>query len=277
MKFDRNKVFPYPVLRPYSDDYTNVEFQATVEFILSSDSVEVEITHALSSEDLKLQISAGNAKYLSVVSCRETYFRAVLSSSESAIKSSFASGSLRGEVRVDPYIIATKKIEDFKSQDINPEFGERSFSFDIGEVLAQEETQVFYVDRDLFKPVTSVFELVKNEALSGGEWKVGLDEDHVQIEVSTLMKDSIDNARNVKSNQVVLLNSIYFSAVVQALQRMRDAGADYQSKTWSIVIARQLHNFGWDLTTTEPYILAQRLMKSPLLMLNTYVFNGGDK
>jgi hypothetical protein len=32
MKFDRSKTFPYPVLRPYSDDYVDAEFQALAEF-----------------------------------------------------------------------------------------------------------------------------------------------------------------------------------------------------------------------------------------------------
>ena len=31
MKFDRNKTFPYPVLRPYSDDYVDGDFQALAD------------------------------------------------------------------------------------------------------------------------------------------------------------------------------------------------------------------------------------------------------
>lgn len=276
MKFDRNKTFPYPVLRPYCDDYVDVEFQTTVDFTLEKENVSVEITYTLSSDELLSEIEKGNAKYVSIVSCRETYFREVLSSSDGKIVSAFAPGILRGEVRVDPYIVASKKIIEFKSEDINKEFGKNTFDFLPGDVLAQDETQVFYIERDLFKPISSVFELVKNESLSGGEWLVGFEEDHVQIEVSTQMKDAIDNARNVKANQVILLNSLYFSAVVQALQRLKDGEEDYTAKRWAEIIKRQLHNAGWDLLATESYILAQRLMKQPLKMLETYVFSGGE-
>lgn len=276
MKFDKNKTFPYPVLRPYCDDYVDVEFQTTVEFILDKDTVAVDITYALSSDAVLEEIKKGNAKYVSVVSCRETYFREVLSSHSGKISSSFAAGTLRGEVRVDPYIIVSKKITGFKSEDINKEFGSDAFNFVPGDVLAQDETQVFYIERDLFKPISSVFELVKNETLSGGEWLVSFEDDHVQIEVSTQMKSSIDNARNVKANQVILLNSLYFSAVVQALQRLKDGGEDYELNRWAQIIKRQLHNAGWDLSTTEPYILAQRLMKQPLKLLETYVFGEAE-
>jgi hypothetical protein len=272
MKFDNNKAFPYPVLRPYCDDYVDVEFQTTVEFSVSKENISVDIFYAVSSDELLEVIENGNAEYVTVVSCRDTYFRSVLRSSTSKITSEFDLGSLRGEVRVDPYIVVTKGIAAFKSPDINPEFDQESFSFSPGDVLAQDETQIFYIDRDLFKPVTSVFELVKNDLLSGGEWKVGLEEDHVQIEVSPQMKVSIDGARNSKPNQVILLNSLYFAAVIQALQKLKEGEAAYEDKRWAKVILMQLHNAGWDLAVHDPYILAQRLMKYPLTLLDTYAF-----
>jgi hypothetical protein len=277
MKFDKNKTFPYPVLRPYCDDYVDVEFQATVEFAIEVEKISAEISYALSSEDLKDQIQLGNAQYVSVVSCRDTYLRRVLISSESKISADFDVGSLKGEVRVDTYIVAAKDIPAFKSEDINAEFGQDTFSFTPGDVLAQDETQVFYIDRDLFKPVTSVFQLVASDNLSGGEWKVDFEEDNVQIEVSHRMKESVDNARNSKNNQVILLNSLYFSAVVQALQRLKDGGEDYEEKRWAKVFMGQLVNNGWDLDAHDAYVLAQRLMKYPLMLLDKYVFEGGDK
>jgi hypothetical protein len=271
-----HKAFPYPVLRPYCDDYQDVEFQATVEFTVSTDSIDADISYALSSEELMAEIEKGNAKYVSVVSCRETYLRTVLTSTDGKIAKSFNPGNLRGEVRVDPYIVATKVIAGFISPDINPEFGNGPFTFAPGEVLAQEETQVFYIDRDLFKPVTAVFDLVKNDALSGGEWKVGLDENHVQIEVSPQLKESIDNARNDKTNKVILINSVLFAAVMHALQRLKEGKDAYEGKRWAEVMKGQLHNNGWDLDAHDPYVLAQRLMKYPLAMLDTYVFKEKD-
>lgn len=276
MKFDKNKAFPYPVLRPGSDDYVGVEFQSTVEFAVSPEKIKAIISYAISSDEIVQEIEKGNARYVSVVSCRETYLRRVLESSEKLVSADFEVGSLRGEVRVDPYVVAVKDIPNFLSQDINKEFGQESISYAAGDVLAQDETQVFYIDRDLFKPVTSVFDLVKNDSLSGGEWKVGLDEDHVQIEVSPQMKESIDSARNDKTKKVILINSILFAAVAHALQRLKDAREAYESRRWAEVIERQMHNSGWDLATNEPYVIAQRLMKYPLALLDTYVFKGKD-
>ena len=271
MKFDRSKTFPYPVLRPYSDDYTDAEFQATPEFSITQDAVELTCTFITSSEELAALVSLGRAKYVSVVSCRETYFREVIASRENSITVAVNPDSLRGEVDVDSYIVAVDEIKDFSSPDINSEFGQSTFSFSPGQILAQEETRCIFVDRELFKPLSSVFELVKNDSLNGGEWRVSLDQDHVQISVSTSMKEAIDNSRSSNLSKSVLINSIYFSAVVHAIQRMKD-GDEYGEEKWARVIQRQLHNQHLDLVAADAYILAQKLMKHPLGVLNTYVF-----
>lgn len=276
MKFDRNKTFPYPVLRPYSDDYIDVEFDANVDFTSKDGVVTADISYRVSSSELIEQIKIGNAKFVSIVSCRETYFRDVLTSDAKQIVKNFDVGNLRGEVKVDSYIIAVKKIPSFSSPDINPEFGRNSFAFTPGDVLAQDETAVYYIDRDLFKPVTSVFDLVKNPEYSEGEWRISLDDDHIQIVVSTAMKESIDNARNNTNMKVILLNSIYFTAAVHAIQRLKEFGSDYEEKKWGRVFYRQIHNNGLDLVSTDAYILAQKLMKYPLKVLNAYVLKGAE-
>lgn len=276
MKFDRNKTFPYPVLRPFSDDYINVEFDTNVDFLSGEGVVTADIGYRVSSSELIEQIKLGNAKFVSIVSCRETYFRDVITSAVKQVVKNFDVGNLRGEVKVDSYIVAIKSIPSFSSPDINLEFGRDSFAFTPGDVLAQDETAVFYIDRDLFKPVTSVFDLVKNPEYSDGEWRINLDDDHIQIVVSSAMKESIDSARNNTTMKVILLNSIYFSAAVHAIQRLKEFGSDYEEKKWGRVFYRQIHNNGLDLATSDAYILAQRLMKYPLKVLNAYVLKGAE-
>lgn len=275
MKFDRNKTFPYPVLRPFSDDYLDAEFQSSVDFTSNEGFVTANISFRVSSDELLSEIKQGNAKFISIVSCRETYFREVIANEQQQFERKFDIGNLRGEVKVDSYIVAIKKINSFSSPDINPEFGKDSFVFTPGDVLAQDETAVFYIDRDLFKPVSSVFDLVKNDELSEGEWKINLDEDNIQIVISTKMKESMDNARNNNTMRVVLLNSIYFSTAVHAIQRLKELGGDYDEKKWSRVFFRQIHNNGLDLINTDAYILAQKLMNYPLAPLNAFVLKVG--
>jgi hypothetical protein len=273
MKFDKYKAFPYPVLRPESDDYKDGEFQATVEFAIAENNIKASIGYALSAEEITNEIAKGNAEYVCMISCRDTYFQQIISTAERKMEANFDIGALRGEVRVNPYVVVKKDIADFTSPDINAEFGPGPFQFVEGDVLAQDEAQIFYIDRDLFKPITTVFDLVKKDDLSDGIWTVGFEENHIQIEVSSKMKESIDAARNDQRKRIVLLNSIYFSAVMQAVQKLKDSNGDFDGKKWAEVITRQAHNKGLNLSN-DAYLITEHLMEQPIKLLDAYVFKG---
>ena len=274
MKFDKYKAFPYPVLRPYSDDYNDVEFQATVEFKVSKEKITTSVVFAISASEIIDQINKDNAQYVAIISCRDTYFQSALTSNEKKIEADFDIGDLRGEVKVNTYIVVTKGIPSFVCPDINIEFGPGPFSFVEGDVLAQDEAQVFYFDRDMFRPITSVFDLVKKDDQPDGIWTASFDGDHIQIEVSPNMKLSIDEARNDTKKKVVLLNSVYFATAMQAIQKLKDSKETYEDRKWAQVILKQAHNKSLDIDAHDAYLLAEKLMQEPFKRLNEYVFKG---
>lgn len=277
MKFDKHKAFPYPVLRPGSDDYSDVEFQVMVEFAISGNSVTANVLFANSCEEIVEQIEAGKAAYVCVISCRDTYIQRVIETKESAVSLEFEIGKLRGEVKVDPYVVVKEDIENYACPNINSEFGGGPFAFQAGDVLAQEETQAFYIDRDVFKPITSVVDLVKKDNLTEGLWTINFDDDHIKIEVSPKLKESIDDARNDNKNRVILKNSIYFAAVMQAIQKLQDKEESFDNRKWAKIFTNQASNRGIDIEGHDAYLVAQQLMQLPALQLDTLVFKGGNQ
>jgi len=274
MKFDRLKAFPYPVLRPESDDYADAEFQTTVEPSVGKGKVKIVITYAISSLEIADEIKKGFAEYISIIACRETYFRKVVASHKRKTEVDFDIGELRGEIKIDSYVVVKKSIKSFVSLDINSEFGPGPFNFSVGDILAQDEPQIFYIDRDLFKPIDSVFDLVKKDELRDGYWTISFAEHHVQIEVSKNLKESIDEARNNSKNRVILLNSIFFAAVMQAVQKLKDDKDQYDDRKWAEVVLKQAHNKGCDIYNEDASSIAQKLLQNPLTMLDTFVFKG---
>jgi hypothetical protein len=275
MKFDIQKAFPYPVLRPYSDDYNDAEFQTIVDIEIHGDNMRINISYLLSSNDILQQIQNGKAEYVAIISCRDTYTRHVLQSIHSKIERDFKIYDFRGEVKVQPYIVVKDKISFYQSNEINKEFGPGPFEFSEGDVLAQDEPQVFYIERDFFKPITSVFELVQDDQLKDGRWTVALDTEHVQIKVSPSMKEVLDNARNSKKNRAILINSIYFAAVMQSILMLKSSPEEFDDYKWAKVIKGKAHNKGIDISALEAYEAAQQLMDYPLKVLEINVF-GGD-
>jgi hypothetical protein len=277
MQFDQQRAFPYPVLRPDVNDYTDGDFQviADIRPADSDMSVAAHFQCALSVPEIAGEIERGNASFAIVVSCRETYYREVIFGQDHSVDHHFHGGSLRGEVQISPYVISRRKIKNYFCRLINEEFGPGPFEFQAGSILALDEPKVIYVDRDVFQPITSIFELVVDQNISGAEWRLRFNQPKVSIALSASMKEKIDLARNSTKNRSILINSLYFSAVVECVRNLRDI-SDYDDQRWAQVMRQQCHNSGIDLATEEEYLTAERLMKFPLGLLAAYVFGDAE-
>ncbi|TXM94950.1 hypothetical protein [Methylobacterium sp. WL116] len=273
MQFDIQRAFPYPVLRPNIDDYIDGDIQATVTFDYSEDSAELtaEISFALSVPEIKDEIAAGRAEYICVFACRDTYYRRAVGSDKTLFSVKFPAGALRGEVIISPYIIAVQPIASFSSKWINAEFGPGPFSFELGAPLAVDEPQAVYIDRDAFKPISSCFVLVKKDSLPDNEWRIEASQDKVHIAVSPNLKAKIDLARNNKKNQALLLNSIYFSAVMQCVSYLKTSD-DYLDYKWANVFRQRLVDTKVEIKNHDESWVAQTLMKHPFSLIDTYFF-----
>ena len=116
---------------------------------------------------------------------------------------------------------------------------------------------------------------VNKESISNSKWGLNFKDDLVQIAVSPSMKRKIDNARNNKTNRIILINSLYFAAAMQAIQHLKE-GDDYNDSKWAHVIRKQAHNHSINIEDEPAYVTAQQLMKMPLSLLESYVFKETD-
>jgi hypothetical protein len=278
MQFDSLRAFPYPVLRPDVDDYIDGDIQVTVEFEPSVDGQEVvaEVAFHLSVKELQEEVEAGRAQYTTVFACRDTYFRHVHASGEESFKVTFPAGRLRGEVQIFPYIASVKLITGYKSKLINSEFGAGPFRYEIGSVLAVDRPQIIYIDRDVFRPLSSVFVLIGDDSIVGHEWQVRTTDEKVQILVSLELKELIDKARNNKAHRAVLMNSIYFAAVMHCISILK-AGSEDNDSRWAKVMRQKCHNEGINIEDHDEYLITEKLMKSPFQLIEAYVFQGAGQ
>ena len=278
MQFDSLRAFPYPVLRPGVDDYVDGDIQATVDFSQSADGLEIEadISFVLSVPEIASLIQDGTAEYAVVFACRDTYFREAIRSSTSRFGHKFTSGALRGEVIIYPYVLASASISGYVCPWINAEFGSGPFSFAKGAALAVDEPQSVYIDRDSFKPISSVFNLVRNENLPVGEWRVEAGQDKVQIAVHPDLKEHIDIARNDNKNRAILLNSIYLGAVMQCISYLKKSDGSYDEFRWANIFRVRCNEMSLDLDRHDESYIAQQLMKVPFRLIDGYFFERSE-
>lgn len=264
------------MLRPGVDDYLDSEIQVNVDFKESSDetTISADIDFALSVKELIDLVEDGQAEYAVVFACRDTYFRKSCKSKEASFTEIFSAGSLRGEVLIYPYIFAAQEIRKFKCKWINSEFGKGPFSFPAGAVLALDTPQSVYIDRESFKPLSSCFTLVQSENLPPNEWQINTEHDKVQIVVSPAMKGRIDAARNSKESRAILMNSIYFSAVMQCLCDLKEV-EDREEWKWQRIFTQRMADAGIEIGKHAEAWIAQQLLRHPYASLEQYFF--GEK
>lgn len=279
MKFDLQRAFPYPVLRPQNDDYSDGEFQANVSFEVQEETLalKVIVSYALSVDEIVTLIDAKKACFAIVFSCRDTFLRRVERRFERNFEIEFPPGYLKGAVEVYPFIAATEHIEGFTSNLINEEWGKLPFSFEVGAVLAVDTPHQVYIDKDLFRPISSVFLLVKSDNLPDDEWQVVLDDDKVRIGVSSNMKETIDRVRNSPKNSAVLINSIFFATVMQCVKQLKTDEDYYNNYRWAQIMLQQIDLLDINLQSEDEYLIAQKLMNRPLKQLSTYVFQENEQ
>ncbi|HLL30670.1 MAG TPA: hypothetical protein VK403_06720 [Allosphingosinicella sp.] len=278
MQFDPQRAFPYPVLRPGVDDYIDGDIQVTVDVQTSPDQriVRAQVEFVVSVPDIVSLVKEGRAQYVAVFSCRDTYLRRSFKSQAPAFSVEFQDAVLRGEVSIHGYVVASQTIRKYFSSLLNQEFEGTPVEFPRGAVLAIDEPQAVYIDRDLLRPITSIFSLTKKEGLAEYEWSLNLDDEKVLIEVSPAFKERLDHARNSTENRAILINSIYFGAVMQALKAVREEESDFADRRWAQVLTQSCTNAGIP-PTLEEYAAAERLMRFPMGLLDKHIFSKGNE
>ena len=235
-------------------------------------SVEITASYSLSVEELEAHIADDRVRAGLLVNCRDTFFRKIFPlASERDTVIEIDGGQLHGEVVIVPIIYALEKITGFVSDDFADDFKGLTFDLEPGDFLAHENPEVFYLEREAFEPVESIITLTTDTAMAGYEWEVGMDEEQIEIRVSEVLSEAIQSARNNTQNTLVLINSMYFSALQSAIEFLHDE-PDKDTK-WANVIRQKCQTKGMtNFDQDEPHIVAQRLLDHPIEKLAKAVF-----
>jgi hypothetical protein len=278
MRFDSQVIYPHPVLRQDVEDYEDGDFQAVVTFAVSQSQTDVVITasYDLSVPELLTLIDNGKARAGLLINCRDTFYRKIFALPAGAQEViNIDGGQLHGEVVVVPIIYALEEIADFTSDDFADDFDGLSFTLKPGDFLAHEEPEVIYLEREAFEPVESIITLTTDPTKNGYEWDLRFEQDQIEIVVSNELSEKIQVARNNTNHTLVLINSMYFSAIQSAISYLA-ADPDLETK-WANVIRQKCISKGLtNFETEEPNIIAQRLLNHPIEKLSMHVFKAED-
>lgn len=145
----RNRLFPYPVLCLDNDDYVDSTFDVLC-------NVKEDLTHLVldfdfvlkENEELKWLIREGLAEYVVHIECTYTAFRTILKSSGTHITYHLPKSKVNVEINLVGAIVATKKINAFRSKHLNEDYQDEEVFFERGAILAYSNMPRIFVTKN---------------------------------------------------------------------------------------------------------------------------------
>lgn len=246
MRYEVNKAFPYPVLRPLWDrgetaDFPGYGFQTTVIPQVSEDGshIELEISFDIKQPDILTTVESERAEFAVLIYCPTTYYRQYVPSSTSEFTAAIRSGDVDNKVEVRPSIVVKSAIERYEPHDLHPELQGRHYSVPAGGLLAQDHTSDFPASREYLRPITSIFQIVPEHGRKRGHLDI-LVGDPVQILVSPDDSALLATARGTSSFQPYVMNAIYLPAVMSLLAELIKLEDDDPGDQWFTVVKYKL-------------------------------------
>lgn len=271
MKYDPEKSFGYPVLSVHKDDYLRAAFELTVDFDLKKDDPKkfhIDYTFDCGVREMRELIEQGGAAYWIKIASRSTFYSEMFESLNVKGEIDLDGEKLRDVVEISAFIVGKKETR-FRCDRINPEFGYNSFDIFNGQVLAQSVPRLYSVDKEFWKPISSIFEYMQDDQLKDGEYFVDLDAEFVQIFANQKQCQYFKDFEKTKEGKTVLLNTVFFSAVAKMIEVMNDRPDDYGEKKWARVLKAKAAAKNIKLDEAKMLLSTHRILDRPLRSLTT--------
>lgn len=265
-----DRSLPYPVLAPWTDDYLDRSFGLELPHsVLSSDGdINITLRYNLDSQFLLNLINEGRAEYTTLIVCGRTMSRKAISGQHAETVEILDANNYADTIEFTPYITAKTAMEEFSSDEHNPEFRTlqpAEYSVPNSGVLAVGNR--ITIDLDPIANVDSIFDLVPSSSLDRGRFEVDVEDDRIKIEVNRDDRAELDrwlDQGRSSTGSAALHPGLYLHALTLALSRLEEN----QERRWTAVLRNRLEALG--LQTDQEEIsqrlleYGQRLLQHPL-------------
>jgi len=160
----RYKLYPYPVLAYYSDDYKDGSFDTTIDLQKDGYNIRIDFMASLTNEGLKKLIQDGRAQYVYHLECAQTGFRKVVTTGNVVESCVLSDKKICGKLQICPFIVAAQDITGYSNPGFHDDYNGATFDIEAGCVLAvgkQVNATITKEAEDLAN-TPSVFSIIRN-------------------------------------------------------------------------------------------------------------------
>lgn len=270
----KNRLFQYPVLSPYSNDYTDEEFELLIEQDLIDETIMTfQINFILSENTLNQWIQSNVASFAVLIDCPKTSYREVFKSQTAQFSIEVAFNSLIDAVKIQGFIILNKDIDNFYSPNFNPLFANSEFTLKRHSVLGVSREYKIDIEPEdeAFKTVTSIFKVIKQTNLNDDEIDINYLSDYIHIFISSnRYREYKEVERLTKQTPQLLHATLVIPVLNSVLLEIKDLTPDEIDFKWFKSMQEIFKEKGLNLeevlsSDQSKFSLANVLLESPTL------------
>lgn len=268
----RYKLFPYPVLSSFSDDYINSGFISEIIPVRDMKDIVFKMNVLLDNDKLEKMIKEGKAEYVFHIECSQTSYREILkSSSEENIKR-IPERKLNGRVTICSFIVAKEDLYDYTNICFNDDYENMTFNIEKGSILAianQFNIDITKETEELSK-VPSIFSVLRRDVDDDLGMQIEINSDKIKLWLCNQEFYHYKNVANIDAYQPLLHSALVLPALIYVFETLKHCGTEeYEQFRWYKAIEKTLKKYDIEfnlelLENSHSYEIAQKLLALPI-------------
>lgn len=287
------KLYPYPVLSTYSDDYQNCTFEANIDVVKEGYNIRIDFLSTLTSNGLRDLIKSGKAKYVYHLECAQTGFRKAVITDKVSESYIVSSKLVSGKLQICPFVVAVEDISGYTTAEFHEDYRGVGFDIEAGCVMAVGTMITADISKDVddLANTPSIFSIVRNADATCREMLVDMAGRKIVIKLP--LKDYYNYKKLAISPlyQPILNSLTVIPALTYVLGELKmmsvEDRIENSDSLWYKTLSRTLRTqFGCELESEDfnsqnTIELAQKLINDPIsdafrMLTSSFGVSGGD-
>lgn len=287
------KLYPYPVLAEYSDDYRTGAFEVNIDLTKEGYDVKAHFLATLTSASLKKLILEGKAKFVYHLECAQTGFRKVHITDKIDAVETLSNKEVSGKLQICPFVVAVEDIEEYTSPEFHTDYDGLSFKVEAGCVMAvgRMVTADIIKDIDDLANTPSVFSIIRNADATCKQMLVDFSGRKIVIKLPLNDYYSYKTLSNNPQAQSILNSLTVIPALTYVLSELKLLSVEERQENgdnlWYKTVRKALlTQFECDIESADfsnqnTIELAQKLINDPIsdafsMLTSGFGASGGD-
>ncbi len=225
-----SRTFPYPFFGR-EGDFPNYEFEFELEPSLGENDLSLVFSTNIMKTPLAPYVKSGEIGIGLDVFSPESFHRSYESLDPERGLASLPLQNLAGEVRLSPVLVCQRRINSYKVEGVNAEFGQGTFVLLEGDVVGAAPSTVFYIEFDQGAP-KSIVRVEQDSTMPDFEYRFELRSNQISIIMGQKARTVWEHFYGNPDSTPFLVTSILKDCILMAMQDMA-LSDDRDSMYWS--------------------------------------------